>query len=123
MKDILLICIGGGLGSGLRFIISRWLQSWSTLFPWGTLTVNILACLILGIIVGLIDHRQALSPAGRLFWMAGFCGGFSTFSTFSQEAFSLFQMGELFYASLYIIASMTFCLVTLAMGWYFGQQI
>lgn len=78
MKSVVLVFIGGGMGSVIRYVLSKWINTWHS-FPLGTLVINIAACLVLGFVVGLTDHKQLVSPAARLFWAVGFCGGFSTF--------------------------------------------
>ncbi len=92
----LIFAVGAGscLGGILRFVLSRVIQCNCTgTFPWGTLTVNLLGCLLLGMLYGLADSHFKLSDAMRMFLTVGFCGGFTTFSTFAGETFSLFQPG------------------------------
>jgi CrcB protein len=122
IKHLIAVMVGGALGSGTRFLIGRWLAPWSALFPWGTFSVNVLACFVLGALVGWADHRQPFSGAAQLFWTAGFCGGFSTFSTFSQELFTLVQRGETITGIAYGVASIMVCLMATAAGWYLGHQ-
>jgi len=111
MKPFIYIFIGSGLGGISRYGIGRWMQSYvTTNFPFSTLVVNVLACFSLGLIIGIAGSRQIFSENGVLFWTIGFCGGFSTFSTFSSESLVLCQNGHYLYASLYILASVLLCL-------------
>jgi CrcB protein len=111
MKIVLLIFAGGGLGSVARYLIFRWVTALHQLnFPLGTLVVNVVACFVLGIVVGFADHKQLLSADARIFWAVGFCGGFSTFSTFSVEVLALFQQPAVINGMGYILASVVLCL-------------
>lgn len=124
MKTLVLIFIGGGLGSVTRFGLGKWISSWHTsTFPYGTLGVNVIACLVLGWIIGLADHKNLLSDSTRLFWTIGFCGGFSTFSTFSSETISLVQSGLHVSGGLYVLASLVLCLLATYAGLYLGNHI
>ena len=67
MKSLLLVFFGGGLGSVVRFSLGKWINALhSHHFPWGTLVVNVMACFVLGLIIGLADHKQIISPSARL---------------------------------------------------------
>jgi fluoride exporter len=124
MRDLVLVFFGGGLGSLLRFIIGKWVSPLlNNPFPYGTLVTNVMACLILGFIIGLADHKQIISPAARLFWTVGFCGGFSTFSTFSSETITLLQNGSHLSTMLYIVGSLLFCISSTYAGLYLGEHI
>jgi CrcB protein len=85
--------------------------------------VNVLACFVLGTLVGVADHKQIISPNARLFWTVGFCGGFSTFSTFSSETLTLIQNGFPFSGLVYVLASLLLCLAATYLGLYLGEQI
>jgi len=123
MKSVLLVFMGGGLGSVVRFSLSKWVNTLHTHhFPWGTLVVNVVACFALGVIVGLADHKQIISPGARLFWTVGFCGGFSTFSTFSNETLILIQGGFTMSTILYIATSLLLCVAATYGGLYTGEQ-
>lgn len=121
--SILLVFAGGGLGSVIRFLLGRWVNAWHNHhFPFGTLVVNVVACLALGYVVGIADHRQLISPSARLFWTVGFCGGFSTFSTFSAETLTLIQGGFHLSTAIYVISSLVFCLAGIFGGLYLGEN-
>ena len=121
--DIILVFCGGGAGSIVRFLLGRWVNAWHNHhFPFGTLAVNVVACLVLGFVVGIADHRQLISPSARLFWTVGFCGGFSTFSTFSAETLTLIQSGFHFSTFVYIVSSLVLCLAGTFAGIYLGEN-
>ncbi len=122
MKSLLLVFLGGGLGSVIRFSLSKWISSLHNHhFPWGTLVVNVVACLVLGWIIGLADHKHIISPSARLFWTVGFCGGFSTFSTFSGELLNLLQSGLTVSLVLYIAGSVLLCVAAMYAGLFVGE--
>src|ERR1043165_6386868 len=124
LLNIAIVFGGGGLGSVVRFLLGRWVNAWHNHhFPFGTLSVNIVACLVLGFVVGAADHRQLISPAARLFWTVGFCGGFSTFSTFSAETLALIQNGFHLSTIIYITLSLVLCLIATFGGIYWGENI
>jgi CrcB protein len=124
MKEFIAVFVGSGLGGLLRFFISKWIDSWHyNNFPWGTFVVNIIACFILGFIIGLSDHKQILTNTVRLFITVGFCGGFSTFSTFSNETLSMFQQGNYLTAFINILGSVLLCLTATFGGLLIAEKI
>ena len=110
------VFIGGGLGSICRYGIAHALSSHELRFPWATFLANALACMVLGLLVGLSLNNQIPQARYRLMLMTGFCGGFSTFSTFSNETFLLFESGQYFYALSNILASLLVCLGGIYLG-------
>lgn len=96
MPALFYVGIGGFAGAVLRYLVSGWTQQlWHVAgFPLGTLTVNLLGCLVLGSLAGWSFRTEGISPSIRLFLMVGLLGSFTTFSTFSYETVALFQDGE-----------------------------
>lgn len=93
MLKLLLVGLGGFFGSVLRYLVSGWVQGFAPglTFPWGTLSVNLAGCFLLGIAAGWMEVRGMLAPETRLLVVVGFLGGFTTFSTFGLECFGLLQ--------------------------------
>jgi len=114
MNIALAVFIGGGLGSLSRYGISKLTQIFTpTLLPLGTLIANLLSCLILGLTVYVFKEKISSTPWLMAFIAIGFCGGFSTFSTFSNETLTLIQGGNYLFAVLNILISITLCLSVL----------
>ena len=102
MKILLLIGTGSFAGGILRYLLSQFLQAKTpSMFPVGTLAVNIIGCFFIGLIVGFID-RGTLASEWRLFLITGLLGGFTTFSAFSMESVNLLREGQVGYALTYI---------------------
>ncbi len=124
MKELLYVFIGGGLGSLVRFLLGKWVNSFhNSNFPFGTFIINIVACFVLGFFIGLVDQKQILSPAIRLFLVVGFCGGFSTFSAFSSETLMLIQQGQNSTMLLYVLLSVVVCLIATFGGLLIADKI
>lgn len=115
MKLLLYVFVGGGLGSVLRYLISLGVGSAND-FPWATMTANVLSSFILGILVGLLQTTGTLNDEMRLMWVVGFCGGFSTFSTFSLENLQLWQSHQYGWLLLNILASVIVCMLCIFAG-------
>ncbi|MBK0404746.1 fluoride efflux transporter CrcB [Adhaeribacter sp. BT258] len=124
MKEIVAVFIGGGLGSLARYGLARSLNTVAGLgFPAGTFLANVLACLILGFVVGLAEQRLVFSPVMRIFWAVGFCGGFSTFSTFSYENLLLFQNGQNGTMLIYLVLSLVLCVIAVFSGQFLAAKL
>jgi CrcB protein len=104
--NILLVGLGGSIGSILRYLCQKWInESYEHNFPLATFLVNVSGCLLIGILYALADKGNLLSPQTRLLLVTGFCGGFTTFSTFAFENMNLLRIGDNFYFLLYAIGS------------------
>ncbi len=116
MKIILAIGAGSFIGGVLRYLLSQMVQTkFLTTFPFGTLTVNIIGCFLIGLVFGLTD-RGNLTQEWRLFLATGLLGGFTTFSAFSIESLSLFRDGQFFYATAYISSSVVVGIIATFIG-------
>lgn len=103
---MLIAGLGGFFGTCARFIINKLFVSfWDQSFPLATFIINISGCFIFGVIAGLLQKIGILNPNINAFLIVGFCGGFTTFSTFSFEAFSLLSSGEIYTSIFYVIIS------------------
>jgi fluoride exporter len=92
IKNILLVGLGGGLGSIARYVIQRWINAlYPQSFPWGTFGVNIVGCLLIGIFWGLSFKSFESNINWKIFLMTGICGGFTTFSAFTLESVGLLK--------------------------------
>ena len=117
MKQILLVFLGGGTGSILRYLISKSLNN-ATILPLGTLVVNVLGSLLIGFILGLGYRQQMISANGMLLLATGFCGGFTTFSAFSYENQVFLKAGDFMSVGIYTISSLILGIAATFAGLY-----
>ncbi|MDR3340877.1 MAG: fluoride efflux transporter CrcB [Candidatus Symbiothrix sp.] len=119
MKTTLcLIGLGGAAGSILRYLSSRFVAGKIDFLPgiWGTFAVNLVGCLLIGIVYGLSERYEWFSPQMRLFLATGFCGGYTTFSAFAYENVTLWQQGNYLVGFAYILISIAACLLATFAG-------
>ena len=117
VKSLLIVGFGGFIGTAFRFLISRYIQvSFTSVFPWGTFIVNILGSLLLGIFFGISEKGNFMTPEWRIFLTVGFCGGFTTLSSLSNEAFLLLQNKDWIRFALYPSFSFFLGLISVFLG-------
>ena len=123
-RSFLLVGIGGFIGSLARYIVAVAMSGIiSSTFPWATLIVNVAGCFLIGVIFAVSDRGGLLSPEWRIFLTTGFCGGFTTFSTFSYESLKLLQDGEYLYVAVYVLASVVVGLLATLLGIYLIRSL
>lgn len=124
MKQLFIIGLGGFIGSIARFLVSRLNLSWHLIsIPMGTLLVNISGSLVMGFLAGIAVKTEFLSTDLRLFLMVGVCGGFTTFSSFSNENMMLIQNGQFLTALIYISASIILGLSAVFFGYSLSNLV
>jgi CrcB protein len=117
----LLVALGAAVGAPARYVTDRWIQSrHDSVFPWGTLAVNVVACLLLGLLAG---AGSAVAPGLALALGAGFCGALSTYSTFSYETLRLLEAQVRLLAAANVILSLTLGLAAGVLGWAAGGAL
>jgi len=117
LYTLFIVGLGGFVGSALRFLSIRFVDSkLNAIFPFGTLTVNIVGSFLLGLVYILATRKAGISENARLFLGVGFCGGFTTFSAFAMENFSLIEQKLIGTSLLYIIISVIMGILALAAG-------
>lgn len=106
LRNLLFVAAGGAAGSALRYLISTVIhKQYPHFYPYGTFSVNVLGCLLIGLLMGLIDSQKLINPQLQLLLTAGFCGSFTTFSTFAYEANLLVLQQKPVQSILYIALS------------------
>ena len=120
MKQVFLVFLGGGLGSVLRFLVSKLYNTQN--FPLGTFLVNCIGCLLIGLVIGFgLKQHSFLKEHHVLILATGFCGGFTTFSSFAYENVTLLKSGEFFNFAVYTLASLIIGFSLVFTGIYFAK--
>ncbi|MGK0385490.1 MAG: CrcB protein [Patiriisocius sp.] len=123
MKNVLLVFLGGGLGSSLRYVISKYLNTIESSITYGTFTVNMVGSLIIGVFMGMLLRNESPSNAMLLFLVTGFCGGFTTFSAFAIENYELLKSGDFTNFVLYAGGSLVLGIVAVFIGIWLSKFI
>jgi len=124
MERLLLVCLGGALGSGARYLIGQWsVTKLGTGFPWGTLAVNLIGSFAIALVIHAADVKPDFTLNTRLFLTAGVLGGFTTYSAFNQETLAYFETGELVKAFGYAAATLLACMTAGYAGLNTGRAL
>jgi fluoride exporter len=124
LRNYFLVFAGGGLGAALRYWVSGIVHGrFGGGFPLGTLSVNVLGCIAIGLLMSLLEERFLVYPGLRIFLTVGVLGGFTTFSSFSYETIAMLREGQFFYSGVNIAASLGACLCGTWIGLHLGKTI
>lgn len=119
IKNILLIALGGGLGSALRYLSNIGVEKiWTNKLYYATFLVNIIGCFLIGLLMGYLQKNESDNSALKLLLITGFCGGFTTFSSFGLENYNLLQSQNYITSLLYIASSIIVGIVFVGLGIY-----
>ena len=121
IKNILAVGAGSFIGGAARHLVSLTMKGIGKGFPWATLAVNLVGCLMIGLLWGLLSRNAAENTSWGLFLTVGLCGGFTTFSTFSKEALAMLQSGQIWGFACYIAISVLAGIALVALGYYIGR--
>ncbi len=123
IQAILLVFFGGGLGSVVRYGLAKALQHFSINFPWATLCANAIGCFLIGMLLGGFSETGILTQQQKLVFVTGFCGGLTTFSTFTFENYSYIKGGQLLNFFSYSLLSFGLCLGFVLLGHLLAKSI
>ena len=121
IRNIIAVGAGSFIGGIARYLVSLAMKGISKGFPWATVLVNLIGCLIIGLHWGFLSRNASESTSWGLFLTVGLCGGFTTFSTFSKEALTMLQTGQIWGFASYIALSILAGIALVALGYYFGR--
>ncbi|QRM89627.1 fluoride efflux transporter CrcB [Lacinutrix sp. WUR7] len=121
MKNLLLVFVGGGFGSVLRYIIGKYLNNTENGIPYGTFLANIIGSLLIGLILGYALKNNSLSSNQTVLLATGFCGGFTTFSTFAYENHLFLKSGDFTSFAIYTIASFVLGFLAVFLGMFLAK--
>jgi CrcB protein len=124
MNAVVAVMLGGAFGSGARYLLAELVhRQFGRGLPWGTLTVNVIGSLLIGVLAALLVERPVTSDVPRLFGIVGVLGGFTTFSSFSLETLQLLEQGALVRALGYVLASVVVCVTCTWLGLTLVRQL
>jgi fluoride exporter len=124
MQNYFLVFVGGGVGAITRYWLTGVVHDrFGGEFPYGTLSVNVVGCLVIGLMMSLLEDRFLVYPSLRIFLTIGILGGFTTFSSFSFETVAMLRDGQMLYAAANVIVSVFLCIGGTWIGMYLGRLL
>jgi len=123
MKQAFLVFVGGGFGSVLRFLLGKWLNNVENYVPYGTFLANVLGSLLIGFIIGVLSKSSNIPANQSLLLASGFCGGFTTFSTFAYENQLFLKNGDYSQFLIYTLGSLVFGFLAVFLGLYLSKLV
>lgn len=124
MKNYLIVGIGSALGGMTRYFLSNFVYKFlEPIFPYGTLVVNVVGSFLIGIFLFYLDANELISSEVRIFLTIGFCGGLTTFSTFTYETFKLIQNSEFLFSGLNILLNLFLTLLGILIAFIISQKL
>ncbi|MFK5958636.1 MAG: fluoride efflux transporter CrcB [Lutibacter sp.] len=123
MKQALLVFVGGGFGSVGRYYVGKWLNNFENAIPYGTMLSNVLGSLLIGLILGYLGRTANVSENQTLLLATGFCGGFTTFSTFAYENHLYLKNGDYFSYLPYTLLSLFLGFTAVFLGLYLSKLV
>ena len=124
IKNLFLVLLGGGFGSIARYLLSYFFTKNNTLsFPWATFIANSIGCLIIGLLFGYIQKNNLQNETLKLLLITGFCGGFTTFSSFALENYNLLQNNHQITAYIYMASSIILTITAVGLGSYLSKYL
>ena len=121
VKQLLLVFIGGGVGSIIRFLLGKLLNSSTTTLPYGTLVANVIGALIIGLVLGWSVKQQWMTTNHTLLLATGFCGGLTTFSTFAYENHNFIKAEDYVQLGVYLLLSLILGIAAVFLGMYLSR--
>lgn len=116
MMNFFAVFIGGGIGAMLRYVFSILISKENMFIPYHTLIGNFLGCFIAGVVMAVFLYKSQLNPVYKTLIITGFCGGLTTFSTFSLETVEFLTSGDYIKATAYILTSLFICIISVILG-------
>ena len=123
MKILLWVFLGGGLGSSLRYGLHLLFKNTSSQYPIGTFTANLIGCLLIGIFFGILHKLDVLKGEAHFFFIVGFTGGLTTFSSFALDNVHLFKSGSLLQPLIYPFGSIIMGILMVVIGLWFSKTL